>query len=79
VTATVIRLADLRDARNGTVDTRTETQRLVDQARAEGFRAAAVEYYAKGMRDAMESMYVEAPTMLPVRSLSLVEMGGWAS
>ena len=79
MTATVISIFDLRDARNGRVDNRTELQRLLDEARAEARAEGRAEGLYLGMRLDLESRGVEMPTVLPVRRLAAVQMGGWAS
>jgi hypothetical protein len=79
VTAPVISIFDLRDARNGRVDNRTEMERRIDEAFANGRRQGRIEGLYDGMRIDLESRGVEMPTTLQPRRLAAVQMGGWAS
>ena len=80
MSAEVISLRDLRARRAGVIDDRTELQRLLDEARAEGYRQGAGEGFMQGMQAAMESMRVDVPPMLDDRrTLKGVPLCGQAS
>lgn len=80
MSAVVISIDDLRARRAGVVDTRTEYERLLAEARAEARAEVRAEAFYDGMRAAMESMRVEGVTMLDDRrTLKAVPQGGRAS
>jgi hypothetical protein len=75
VTASVIRIEDLRRARNRVpAPVESELQVLLAQARHEG----RIEGLYDGMRVDLELRGIEVPTMLPARRLALVPLGGCA-
>ena len=78
MSAIVVKFADLQAARASRVDNRTETERLIAQARADAIAEFAPKAFYDGMRAAMESMCAPVPAMLQPRRLAAVQMGGCA-
>lgn len=80
MSARVVKFADLQAARASRVDTRTQTQRLIDEERAAIRKEAHLEGFYKGLYANLESVGAPMVDVLrPRLSVVTAQAGGWAS